>query len=215
MKIALLGATGNLGSHTLRSAVAAGHQVTAYARRPEAVEHLPGVTVIGGELDDVPTLSSAISGAEVLVVSITGPMKDTTFCRRTVPGILTAAHEAAVAHVLLVSAFGAGETAGKASLPARLMYRTALKGFFGDKAAAEQLVHDSGLPWTIVYPVNLKEAAAQPGQTIEPIDTVTRVPGLPTLPFANAARALVEIAEQSPDTDGRRLLVTTTNGWRR
>lgn len=213
MKIAVLGATGNLGTEVVNEALTAGHTVLAYARRPEAITPRPGLEVVGGQLDDVDALSAALAGSETLIVSVTGPMKDHTFCRRTLPGILTAAQRAGVNHLVLVSAFGAGDTAGKASLGARLLYRTVLRGFFDDKAAGEELLATAGLAATVVFPVNLKQAPSGAGAAVEPLENVARVPGLPTLPFVDAARALVSVATD-PETTGRRLLITTQKGWR-
>ncbi|MGY0541513.1 NAD(P)-dependent oxidoreductase [Nocardioides sp. YJ-D4] len=213
MKIAILGATGNVGSHTLKEAVTAGHEVIAYARRPEAVERLAGVTVVPGELDDTAALTAAITGAETLIISITGPVRDKTFTQRTLPGILTSARESGTGRVVLVSAFGAGDTADKASPFARLLYRTILKGFFDDKAAAEKLLPTSGPTWTVAYPVNLKDAPALDTTTIKAMDQVGKVPGLPTLPFSNAAKALVEIATSDAYAN-QRVLITTPNGWK-
>ncbi|OUZ06765.1 hypothetical protein BHE97_18435 [Aeromicrobium sp. PE09-221] len=211
MKIALLGATGNIGSHTLRAA--AGHQIVAYARRPEAVEGLPGVSVTGGELDDMTDLSQALAGADVLIVAITGPVKDRTFASRTLPGILDAAKTAGVARVVYVSAFGVGESAGKASAFARLIYRTVLRGFFTDKATAEAQLAASDLAWTIVLPVNLKAAAEHPEWATVDLASVRAVPGLPTLPFGNVARSLLQIASD-PSWTGKRVLLTTAKGWK-
>lgn len=213
MKIALLGATGNIGSRTVTTAVAAGHDVIAYARRPEAVEAMPGVTTVKGELDDTAALAAAISGADALIVSITGPIKDKTFARRTTATIIEAARTAGVPRVVLVSAFGAGDTAAKASGFARLIYRTVLRGFLDDKAAAEQLLAGSGLDWTVVFPVNLKDAPARQDWTAVPLDDVKKVPGLPTLPFDNAALTLVELAGDR-SAIGQRILITTTTGWK-
>lgn len=213
MKIALLGATGKVGRHTLTEAVAAGHHVIAYARRADAVEKLPGVSAVQGAIEDTAALTDAITSADALVVAITGPIKDTTFAQRTLPAILDAASEAGVARLVLVSAFGAGDTADKASGFARLIYRTVLKGFLADKAVAERLLAGSGLNWTTVYPVNLKDGPAHPDWSAVPLDKVRKVPGLPTLPFGNVARTLVELATDTAPT-GRRVLVTTAKGWR-
>jgi len=187
MKIAILGATGNVGSRTLKEAIAAGHTLVAYARRPDAVGRL--------------------------IVTITGPVRDKTFAQRTLPGIIKAAQDAGTGRLVLVSAFGAGDTASKASGFARLIYRTALKGFLDDKAAAEKLLPASGLAWTIVYPVNLKDAPALDSAAVKLLSNVRRVPGLPTLPFANAAKALVEVTVNAEYTC-QRVLVTTPAGWK-
>ncbi|MCW5951258.1 MAG: NAD(P)H-binding protein [Propionibacteriaceae bacterium] len=159
MKIVVLGATGNVGSRFTAQAVKAGHQVVAFAREPETVTAQPGVTTRQGAAEDTAALATAATGADALLVSITGPTKDVTFMQRTLPKIITAAQQAGVARIVLVSAFGAGDTAEKASGLARLIYRTLLGKFFADKAASDQLLQSSGLDWTIAYPVNLKDAA--------------------------------------------------------
>ena len=52
MKIVVLGATGNVGSRFTAQAAAAGHQIIAYARNPEAVTAQPGVTTAKGSAED-------------------------------------------------------------------------------------------------------------------------------------------------------------------
>lgn len=213
MKIVIVGATGNVGSRTVKEALAAGHEVVAYARRPEAVQKAPGLSVIGGDVADADALASASEGADAVVVAVTGPTKDATFMQRAMPAIIEAVRRSGARRIILVSAFGAGETAQKASGFARLVYRTVLGRFFADKAAADELLATSGLDHTIVYPVNLKDAPALPQVAVEPLERVAKVPGLPTLPFENVASALVGIATD-PATSGARLLVTTPTGWR-
>ncbi|MFF3064481.1 NAD(P)-dependent oxidoreductase [Oerskovia sp. NPDC057915] len=213
MKIVVLGATGNLGSQVVEQAVAAGHEVVAYARRPEAVPTRPGVSVVGGALDDSSALADAVRGADVVVSAVGGPAKDRTFMQRVLPTIVAGLEEAGVDRFVLVSAFGVGDTATKASWFARLVYRTVISAMFADKAASEAILPTSPLRWTIACPVNLKDAPALASETVKPLDEVGAVPGLPTLPFANAGRALVEIAS-NPEYVGERVLVTTPTGWR-
>lgn len=213
MKIVVLGATGNIGSQVVEHALAAGHEVVAYARRPEAVPPRPGVSVVAGSLDDASTLADAVRGADVVVSAVGGPAKDKTFMQRTLPTIVAGLEQAGVDRFVLVSAFGVGDTAAKASWFARLIYRTVISSMFADKAASEAILPGSALRWTIAYPVNLKNAPALASETVEPLDEVGSVPGLPTLPFANAGRALVEIAT-NPEYVGKRVLVTTPTGWR-
>jgi uncharacterized protein YbjT (DUF2867 family) len=213
MKIVVLGATGHVGSRFTTQAANAGHQVVAYARRPEAVPSGPGVTTVRGTVEDPAALAAAADGADAIVVSITGPTRDATFMQRALPHVVDAARRSGVSRIVLVSAFGAGDTAEKASTLARLIYRTVLARFFGDKAAADRLLQSSGLDWTIVYPVNLKDATALPeGATVTPLARVRKVPGLPTLPFDDAAAALIDVVTD-PGTTGQRLLVTTPKGW--
>lgn len=214
MKIVVLGATGNVGSRFTARAIQAGHQIVAFARKPEAVTAQPGVTTVKGAAEDTAVLAAAAAGADALLVSITGSTKDATFMQRTLPKIVAAAEQAEVTRIVLVSAFGAGDTAEKASGFARLIYRSVLGKFFGDKAASDRQLQASGLDWTIAYPVNLKDAAALPeGATVKQLAQVGKVPGLPTLPFDNVATALVSIITD-PTAIGQRLLITTPKGWK-
>lgn len=214
MRIVVLGATGNVGSRLTVQAASAGHQVVAFARRPDAVATLEGVTVVAGAAEDVAALEQAATGADAVVVSITGKMSDGYFMHQRLPGIITATKQAGVRRLVLVSVFGAGDTSDKASGIGCLIYKTALGRFLKDKAPADQILEGSGLDWTIVYPVNLKAAPALPeGASIKNLSDVAKVPGLPTLPLDNAAAAILEVVT-SPETIGQRLLITTPTGFR-
>lgn len=214
MRIVVLGATGNVGSRFTAQAARAGHEVVAFARRPEAVAQLAGVTAVKGAAEDTAALRAAAQGADAVVVSITGKVSDRSFMQDRLPGIIEATAQAGVRRIVLVSVFGAGDTLAKASRFAKLIYTTALRGFLADKAAADRILQASGLEWTIVYPVNLKDAPALPdGATVAPIDTVSKVPGLPTLPLDSAAAALVDIVINEATAE-QRLLITTPKGWR-
>ncbi|HEY0186269.1 MAG TPA: NAD(P)-binding oxidoreductase [Cellulomonas sp.] len=213
MKIVVLGATGHVGSRFLTEAVADGHEVVAFVRRPEAVPPHAGVRVVPGEAADTAALTAAATGADALLVSITGSTKDATFMQRTLPPVIRAAQQAGVRRVVLVSAFGAGGTAEKAAWFMRLAYHTVLGTFFADKDAADTVLAGTDLDWTIVYPVNLKDATAPASATVVDLDEVGAVPGVPTLPFDAAARALLQVVTD-PGMIGRRVLVTTPTGWR-
>ncbi|MCH4160818.1 MAG: SDR family oxidoreductase [Bifidobacterium sp.] len=213
MKILILGATGNVGSRTMKHALEAGHQVVAYVRRPEAVSDAKGVQIIKGDVQDSGALAHAAEGADAIIVAITGAVSDGSFMQRAVPNIIQAAKTADVKRIVMVSAFGAGDTADKAAWFMKLAYRTVLGKFFRDKAASDALLEQSGLDYTIVYPVNLKDAPAIINAVAKPLDQVDKVPGMPTLPFTNVAQELVKIVAD-PESIGQRILITTAKGWK-
>ncbi|MCI1634674.1 NAD(P)-dependent oxidoreductase [Bifidobacterium sp.] len=213
MKILILGATGNVGSRTMKHALEAGHQVVAYVRRPEAVSDAKGVQIIKGDVQDSGALAHAAEGADAIIVAITGAVSDGSFMQRAVPDIIQAAKTADVKRIVMVSAFGAGDTADKAAWFMKLAYRTVLGKFFRDKAASDALLEQSGLDYTIVYPVNLKDAPASINAVAKPLDQVDKVPGMPTLPFTNVAQELVKIVAD-PESIGQRILITTAKGWK-
>lgn len=79
MKITLLGASGKIGSQLLELALQNGHQVVAYARNSKKITTLhPSLTIIEGELNNIPRLKSAIENADV-VLSTLGPPKKRTY----------------------------------------------------------------------------------------------------------------------------------------
>lgn len=213
VRVVVLGATGHVGSRLVRQAAEAGHEVVAYARRPEAVQARPGVTVVAGGLDDVDTLAAAAAGADVVVSTVGGGFKDTTFLQRTLPPTVRAVQQAGGPRLVVLSVLGAGDTAGKASWYARLVYRTVLRSFLDDRVQAERLLAASGLDTTVVFPVNLKDVPALGRAGVVPLAEVGKVPGMPTLPMDDAARAVLEIAT-TEHPSGARLLVTTPDGWR-
>ncbi|AXG81733.1 NAD(P)-dependent oxidoreductase [Streptomyces paludis] len=216
MKIVVLGATGNIGSHVVKEALSRGHEVVAYVRDPGAMAPRAGLTVVPGSLDDRPAMAKAFAGADAVISAIGVALrakKPVDLMRRTLPLITAAAEDAGVERFVLVSAFGVGDTAAKASPLGRLVYRTVVAAIFKDKELSEESLPATGLNWTVVHPVNLKESADAPAAAVRRLDRVTRVPGLPTLPFASVARALVEIAADR-DLSGQRLLITTEKGWK-
>lgn len=67
--IALLGATGNVGSRLLDEALARGHQVTALVRNPARLAPRAGLTVVTGDVAHLET-AQALAGHEVLLSSL-------------------------------------------------------------------------------------------------------------------------------------------------
>ena len=67
--IALLGATGNVGSRLLDEALSRGHRVTALVREPARLASRADLNVVGGDVKD-PQAAKALSGHDVLVSSL-------------------------------------------------------------------------------------------------------------------------------------------------
>jgi uncharacterized protein YbjT (DUF2867 family) len=214
MKIVIVGAAGNVGSHTVDEALAQGHEVVAFVRRPEAITARDRLTIAKGDAGDTAALAAAAVGADAVIVWLLGTLKDATFLQRILPNIVAAIKQAKAGRLVLVSAFGSGDTAPKASWFARLLYRVVLGKVFDDKAAAEKILPRSGIDYTVLYPTLLKKGPALPEAAIIPLAQVGKVPGLPSVPYANVAKALVQLAGNR-SAPGARLLITTPKGWTR
>jgi len=70
MKIALIGATGNVGRRVTAEAVSRGHEVVAIARDVSKLEAQTGVTPVQADLNDKAAIGRAIAGADAVVLSV-------------------------------------------------------------------------------------------------------------------------------------------------
>ena len=67
MKVALLGATGFVGSALLKEAFDRGHVVTAIVRHPEKLEKREDLTAKAGDVYDTASLATLIRGNEAII----------------------------------------------------------------------------------------------------------------------------------------------------
>lgn len=70
MKIALIGATGNVGQRIISEAVSRGHEVIAIARNVDAIAAQDHVTPVAADLADPGSIARALKGADVAVLSV-------------------------------------------------------------------------------------------------------------------------------------------------
>lgn len=70
MKIALIGASGNVGQRVVAEAVARGHDVIAIARNVATIAATDRVTPVAADMTDEAQILPALAGAEVLILSV-------------------------------------------------------------------------------------------------------------------------------------------------
>ena len=76
MKIALLGATGFVGSALLKEALDRGHSLTAIVRHPEKLEKRDGLTAKAGDVYDTSSLATLIQGNDAIISAFNPGWKD-------------------------------------------------------------------------------------------------------------------------------------------
>lgn len=104
-KIALVGASGNIGTHTLSALVSQGiHTLTVIQREESTATYPSSVTVKKGDLSDSSFLEAALAGQDVLVLQLS------RFAMDSQPGLVRAAAAARVPYVLPVE-FGSDPSA--------------------------------------------------------------------------------------------------------
>src|ERR1700759_3373779 len=70
MNVALIGATGNIGTKILAELVSRGHSVTAIARNPEKLSPSAKVKVVGVDAADTAALAEALRGHDAVIGSV-------------------------------------------------------------------------------------------------------------------------------------------------
>lgn len=70
MKIALIGASGNVGSRILKELSDRGHAITAIARQPERIAAQPDATAVAGDAAKPDALAETLRGHDVVVSAL-------------------------------------------------------------------------------------------------------------------------------------------------
>lgn len=142
MKIAITGGTGFVGKHLAQLLIEDGHDVVILSRgtRPWAVES-PQITVVQSNLDSISALTGAFEGCQAIAhcAGINREVGNQTYESLHINGtrnVLAAAKAAGVKHIVFTSYLRARPHCGSAYLES--------------KAAAETLILESGLPYTLL-----------------------------------------------------------------
>lgn len=76
MKIALIGATGNIGTRIVTEALSRGHSVTGISRHADKLENRKNLTKKVGDVTDVAAMAKALSGHDAVIFSFTAPSRE-------------------------------------------------------------------------------------------------------------------------------------------
>jgi uncharacterized protein YbjT (DUF2867 family) len=194
MKFLVIGATGRTGVPFVKKALDQGHQVTALVRRADANVD-PRAQIVSGDVTDAAVIAVAARGHDA-VISTLGAKKISetpTLITDMVRAVIASAKTSGVDRFVIVSAFGVGDSLAKASFLAGLIFRTALRKKYVDKAAADVLLAASDLNWTIEYPGALNNHDSS-RYTATALENVTKLPILPSTSRANVADFLLDAA---------------------
>ncbi|MFF9162192.1 EamA family transporter [Streptomyces longwoodensis] len=113
MTIAVLGATGMVGSRVIDEARSRGHLVRALSRKPTSND--PGVTPIPVDARDASALREALAGSDAVVLAVRTEPADPAFLTGTTRTVLDAAADSG-ARVLVVGGAGALRSPGERDL---------------------------------------------------------------------------------------------------
>ena len=207
MKFLVLGATGRTGVPFVKKALDQGHQVTALVRRADATVD-PRAQIVSGDVTDAAVIATAARGHDAVIstLGVKNVRETPTLITDTVRAVIASAKTSGVDRFVIVSAFGVGDSLAKASFLAGLIFRTALRKKYADKAASEVLLRASDLKWTLEYPGALNDRDST-RYTAVALEDVTKLPIFPSTSRANVADFLFHSAVE--DTFIRQTVVVT------
>lgn len=177
MRIAVAGATGNIGARTAAALERDGHEVVRISRS------------VGVDLMTGAGLDEALTGADAVVDAISAPPTDrektTEYFGATTRNLLAAEHRAGVRHHVLLSIVGIHGIEGNAH--------------YVGKREQERLVAEGPVPWTVVPATQFHDFAAMVAGWTEH-DGVATIAPLLVQPIApdDIAEVLAEVATGQP-----------------
>jgi len=161
MKVLILGATGRTGKHLVDRALSAGHHVQVMVRNPAGLGELRNqVEVFVGGATERQALIPALTEPDAVLVAL-GPRsgRNPDIGSKSVNLLADVISFSPARRLILLSAFGVGETLQMASTLQRLVFQTVLRPLFEDKARADETLKRSTLSWTLIRPVTLTDGA--------------------------------------------------------
>ncbi len=168
MKIALFGASGATGMLLTGRCLAAGYEVTALVRRPEAFVYAERVRVVEGNAFDAEAVRRTVEGADVVLSALGArSLKKEDILERAVPLIVDAMRQTDVRRIIVLGSAGAKDDSLKKQ-PAwrrwfvqKMVYNTFLKWPVASQVAQWKTLSGSGLDWTMVMPPMLTNGAGR------------------------------------------------------
>lgn len=177
MRIAVAGATGNIGALTVAALEQGGHEVVRISRS------------LGVDLSTGAGLDAALAGVDAVVDATNGAAGDVAetvaYFGTATSNLLAAEEQAGVRHHVLLSIVGVDRVEGNAH--------------YAGKREQERLVTAGPVPWTIVPATQFHDFAAMVASWVEQDGVATIAPLLvqPIAP-ADVADVLAEIATGEP-----------------
>jgi len=168
MQIALIGATGFVGSKVLAEALTRGHQVTALVRTPAALSTRAGLDAAAIDVNDAAAVARAVAGHDAVVSAFNAPRGNPDFAAlylKAVRAIIDGVKRSGVKRVLLVGGAGSLYVAPGVQLvdtpqfPAE--YRTEAQAA---RAALNLISDESRLDWSFISPAPILAPGQRTGQ---------------------------------------------------
>ncbi len=146
MKIALIGATGHVGSRLTAELLKRGHQVTGIVRNPEGQNPRDGVALVHGDVTDDVALAKLVTGHDAVIHAV-------RFVNTDAHQVIAAVKRAGVKRLLVVGGAGSLEVAPGVALVDTPGFPAEYKAeALAGREFLNTLVGESELEWTFLSP---------------------------------------------------------------
>jgi uncharacterized protein YbjT (DUF2867 family) len=186
--ILVTGGTGTLGRSVVPRLRDAGYDVRVLSRHDH--EGGEGVQFVTGDLTTGEGVEAAVQETEIIVHGAGGPRGDEVKAAH----LVRAASRVGVRHLVYISVVGADRVPMASGLD-RAMF-----GYFASKLAAEQVVTDSGLPWTTLRATQFHDLLLMVVRQLARLPVIPVPAGIRFQPVdaGEVAARLVELALGTP-----------------
>ncbi len=167
MKIALIGATGFIGSRLLNEALSRNHQVTALVSRPERVPSHPNVTAVRVDVLDQAALAAQFKRHDAVISAFSGHAQGDIYdyYLQGLRSIIEAVKQADVPRILVVGGAGSLEVAPGVQLVDTPGFPEQWKqSALGAREALNLLRQEPRLNWTMLSPAAHIEPGSRTGK---------------------------------------------------
>jgi uncharacterized protein YbjT (DUF2867 family) len=203
-RVAILGASGGLGTHLVTIALEHGFEVSALVRNPEKITRANyNLTLIKGDALSGEDIQAAIEECRFVLSALGAHKPVMTVCVQNLVRELQAVK--VLKRFVFVSWLGAGDSAIQAQGVTELrsvITRTTRKKMFEDIGRAEGIIRASHLPYVILRPTRLTDGG--PTDSTVAVDAKEAPPG--PISRVDLARFVFQILEE-PGWERREMTV--------
>lgn len=184
MKLFVIGATGGVGQAVVKQAIAQGHNVTAYVRDRNKVNHAPhaNLTIVQGDGTDLYEITNALKGHDAVICTVGSKgLKASTIMSDITYNLVKAMQTNKVSRIVYCASAGIHrEIPGIMGKLIMFLLRHPLK----DHQKSYHVLEESGLDYTVVRPMGLVNE-----ERIEPYRVVGHKISPPSSKISRAAVA--------------------------